>query len=184
MGSSTGLPLYRWPFRRARTFGSIGMIRKTRPVACGRPGGRAVLHPPQQVRAGLPGRLPQAIAVEAAVGDNQHSRLECADELFCQLPFISPRCAQPGSHNRVGPAFSQPDYPHLRERGWILVPRPACRTRNRYPLCLRYPARIRRWPSGGETAARPPAFPAPRMVRLSARTRPASVRSQGAASPG
>ena len=100
------------PFLCARACTARGSLtRQPRPVRQRPHHGQvhAVLDPPQQVRAGRGGRVPQPVAVEPPVGQQQHPRpAGCpaarrpgpARRFPCRAPARSPRPAGPGCRRR------------------------------------------------------------------------------------
>ena len=123
---------------------------------------QAGLDPPQQVRAGAGGRVPQLVAVEAPVGQQQHARRAgCpaaagpgpARRCPCRAPGRRPRPAAPGcrtpparpaaaagSRSRPGravPAGCPARSGRRRRRSAVSSRSRACRTRRRWPGCLR-----------------------------------------------
>ena len=66
---------------------------------------RAVLHSPQQISPGGGRRLPELLAVEPAVGDDEHARPEIGNELPGQRTLADPPRRQPRGDDGMRSAF-------------------------------------------------------------------------------
>ena len=81
---------------------------------------QAGLDPPQQVRAGAGGGVPQPVAVEVPVGQQQHPRPQAAQQAAGQGLLAGPLAAHRADRRvqqRPGPARQQRHQPQLRARG-------------------------------------------------------------------
>ena len=113
---------------------------------------QAAGHAPAQVRAGLLGRREALEAVDAAISQAQHPRLQRPDQLVCQRVLRGRVRPQRDIGDRVRAALSQAHEPQLRKRAATLSargPRPRfekirhrCETTSRPQSCNSDPARL------------------------------------------
>jgi hypothetical protein len=75
------------------------------------------LHPPQQLRAGVGGLVPECSAVEPAVGQHQHVRLKAGQQWAGELALVDEDTTEVRVDHGVGAAFAQAEHLHLRVGG-------------------------------------------------------------------
>jgi hypothetical protein len=74
------------------------------------------LNAPEQLGVAGADLLPELVAVEAAIGQDQHLLVDAIEEAPGELALAGVALADLGGHDRPAAAFGQGGYPCLRER--------------------------------------------------------------------